>query len=170
MSPLAVPCRRPVCGHDISNHDQQGGPCLICNCTRFITSNSAVCHQIGCGHDVRDHDPHSAPHTCLTCGCPGFALSGPKPEPEPEPATEPALEAAASHLAGLGRGKYHRIDVTTSPVGASGRILLDGVELRGVTAYSIDSSVDKATRITLTLIVSVGIDNDPPGPRSKPKS
>jgi hypothetical protein len=72
-----------------------------------------------------------------------------------------ALREAARHLAGLGRGKYHRVDAELSPT-ANGKVRLDGVTLRGVQGFDIKSHFGGPTTMTITMIVSFGADNDPP--------
>lgn len=121
------------------------------------------CRQ--CGHEWADHC-HGLAYLfdtrCDACKCKAYvAPLEVEVTIRQDDDRDVVLEEAARHLAGLGRGKYHRVDVEVD-AGSSGLVKLDGVELRGVTGFQIGSRVGDMTRITLTLIVSVGKDNPPP--------
>lgn len=134
---------------------------------------SLHCRREECGHDVHGHDPEP-PHDCHEtntievgqvyeehdCGCMAF-LYNPAVAQGQTDLQDLALAEASAHLAGLGRGKYHRIDVAVGPNDGGGSVKLDGVELRGVTGYMIEGRVGDLTRISLSMIVSVGQDNPP---------
>lgn len=135
---------------------------------------SIHCRREECRHDIHGHDPES-PHNCHEtfqiatstlsftehdCTCPAF-LYIPEVAIGQTDLAELALQEAAAHLAGLGRGKHHRVDVVAGPNDHAGSVKLDGVELRGVTGFKIESRVGDLTRITLSMVVSIGRDNDP---------
>lgn len=135
---------------------------------------SLHCRRDECGHDVHGHYP-DPPHGCdqpvtvlvagvymeKDCACQAFLYDAEVSQGQAS-LQDLALEEAARHLAGLGRGKFHRVDVEVGPEHRNGKIKLDGVDLRGVTDFEIiSSSVDGLTKIHLTMIVSVGQDNKP---------
>jgi hypothetical protein len=128
---------------------------------------SLRCWRDACGHDLHDHRP-DPPHQCEAivaggCACRGFQhfTSYVKPDPDPEPDRDLVLQEAARHLAGLGRGKFHRVDASFGPSGQAGIVKLDGVELRGVQEVEIESSVSGPTRMKITMIVSLNQDSEP---------
>jgi hypothetical protein len=128
------------------------------------------CWRAGCGHDLHVHDPE-LPHDCHDvigdkygsgvpgmCSCRGFIAGPTQPDTD---LSDVALQEAARHLAGLGRGKYHRADANLNALG-NGMVKLDGVPLRGVQEVSFTSSVGGPTTMTITMIVSLNEDNPPP--------
>jgi hypothetical protein len=102
-----------------------------------------------CGHSDYRHITDVCVGTAkVMCSCLKFV----RPV-EKEPDT--LLQVAASHLAGLGRGRLHRLDVDPHGV-----LKLDHVPLRGVTDWEIRAG-DATARVTLTMDVSLGREDEP---------
>lgn len=123
---------------------------------------SDICRS--CRHERNDHDPECQipeDDEFQKGSCPCQAFNETPIPVEQLDIDDIVLQEAARHLAGLGRGKYHRIDVAVGPNDGGGSVKLDGVELRGVTGYMIEGRVGDLTRISLSMIVSVGQDNPP---------